>query len=436
MRNALLLLMLWAVPLAVQALPPIEPLKIAGARGLLAQDETLPIIELQLFFKGAGTVSDPQARQGRAALAASMLMEGAGGKSAAEFAKALENKAIKLSLQPGRDGLAVSLKTLRENREQAFALMADMLLRSHLNTEPLAMVQQKMAVERQRLQELPGHLAQRAFTKAAYGSHPYAQSQLGTDASVAALTPDDVREYLQRYLARDNLIISVAGAISADELTELLEPTLNALPAEARPERALLMASWPVKSVFSIEVEHASPQSLLLFARSGIDRSDPDFYAAYLLNHILGGGSLTSRLGEEVRKKRGLTYGINTSLESGLYASRWLGSVATQNATASEAKEAIEATLQTMANKGVTAKELAAAKTYVTGSFPLRIDSYGAIVSYLTSMQLHDLGANYLSKRNAYFEAVTLEQVNALAAKWLKEQTWSWVRVGPNLQKD
>jgi zinc protease len=407
----------------------VQTRTVAGITYLLSESPELPIIEVRLFFKDAGVVSDAKGKEGRASLAAEMLMEGAGTRSANDFHKALEQKAIQLSVDTSRDGLSVSLKTLAEHKEAAFSLLADMLLHPHFDEEALAKVKQQMAVQRQRAEELPSYLAKRAFAQAAYGAHPYAQPALGTDESVAALSRDDLFEYQQRYFTKANLTLSFAGALAKGDADRLVSAYLNALPARA--QRPKVMPAPTLEAPVSLSVSKGLPQSFLLFARPAMARSHPDFYAAYLLNHIVGGGSLTSQLGLEVRKKRGLTYGVGTALEPSFYASVWAGAMATQNDTADEAMQAVRDTFDAMHQNGISDAQLQAAKDYVIGAFPLNLDSNASIVGYLQLMQLYNLGPDYLANRNDYFAAVSAEQINALATHYLDAQAWSWVRVGP-----
>lgn len=415
---------------AMAALPQVQAKQVSGMTFWISEQHQLPIIEMQIVFRGAGYVSDPVDKQGRAALATSLLMEGAGKRDAQAFRRALEEKAIELSVNLGRDHMSVSLKTLAPNKQAAFELLADMLRFARFDAEAMEKIKRQMDIQRQRQQESPTYLAQRAYVKAAYGDHPYANDELGSAQSVEAITRDDLRDYYQRYLAKDAMVISIAGAVDDDEAARLLSGYLAPMPAQARAEQVIEPPVQPAEA-FELHVEDGLPQTTILFARDGISRNDDDFYAAYVLNHLLGGGTLTSRLAEELREKRGLTYGVGSGLQSGLYANLWAGSLATKNETAPEAVQALRETLTQISEQGVSAAELKAAKDYITGSFPLQIDSNGGVASYLTVMQLYGLGQDYLSKRNAYFASVTLEQVNAMAREWLAPEAWSWVLVGP-----
>ena len=422
-------LLVLAVSWPALAAIEVQTRTVAGIHYWLSPAPELPIIEARLFFKDAGVVSDAKGQEGRAALVAAMLMEGAGTRAADDFNKALEEKAIQLSVQTSRDGLSVSLKTLSIHKEAAFALLADMLLHPHFDDEALAKVKQKMAVKRQRAKESPSYLAKRAFAQAAYGAHPYAQPKLGTDESVAALSRDDLFAYQQRYFTKDNLTLSFAGAIEKGDADRLVSAYLNALPARA--QRPVVRPAPLLEAPLSLSLSKGLPQTFLLFARPAMPRSDANFYAAYVLNHILGGGSLTSQLGLEVRKKRGLTYGVGTAVEPSFYASLWAGAMATQNDTADEAIDATRETFGALYENGISEAQLRAAKDYIIGAFPLNLDSNASIVGYLQLMQLYDLGPDYLANRNSYFEAVSAEQVNALAKQYLDPKAWSWVRVGP-----
>lgn len=423
-------LLLW--PAAALAELQVQEVTAAGMTAWLVEDEHIPAFELRLVFRDAGYASDPADRQGRAALGAALLSEGAGGRDAAAFQRALESKAIRVDASISRDTLTVSLLSLREHREAAFALLADMLLRPMLAEASIGEVKRRFAARQRKLEESPYYLAGRAFRKAAYAGHPYAQDKLGDAQSLEALSREDVMTWLHTRLGKDAAVLSVVGALQPDELAALMREHLDALPREVATDARLKPVGLP-KEPLALHVDKTLPQTVLLFVKEGIARDHPDFYAAYVLDHIVGGGStLITRLGKVLRKERGLTYGVNTSLELDAYAQRWAGALATRHETAAEAKSAVQAVLRETARNGVSAEEVTDAIRHITGSFPLKIDSNSEIASYLTGMQLYALGLDYLAKRNAYFEAVTPEAVNRLAADFIAPGDCHWVSAGPS----
>ncbi len=225
---------------------------------------------------------------------------------------------------------------------------------------------------------------------------------------------DDLKGFTGQRLARDNLQIGVAGDITAAELASLLDRTFGGLPAKAiRPE---LGAPGPLGSD-TVVVRRQQPQSVVLFGHAGIERHDPDYYAAQIANHILGGGGFSSRLMEEIREKRGLAYGVHSQLYDTLLAPLWVGNVATKNELVGQSIALLRAELARMAAGEVGEVELTDARTYLTGSFPLRLTSNDQVAKMLMGMLVHRLGQDFLDRRNDYVSAVTLDDLRRAAAR-------------------
>ena len=260
----------------------------------------------------------------------------------------------------------------------------------------------------------PDYLASRNWFQTAFDGHVYARPVEGTIDSVAAITEDDLREFVKTRLAKDNLLIGVAGDITAEELGPLLDYAFGSLPETSinlSPSKTL------PKGTGTNVIHQDVPQSKVLFGQEGIERSDPDFYAAYVTNHILGGGGFTSRLTSEIREARGLAYSVYSYLYPSEFASVWLGGLGTNNASVPEALDVVQQELERMATGDVSQAELDDAKTYLTGSFPLRLTSNDRIANLLVAMQVNDLGPGYLEERNGFIEAVTLDDVKRVAAR-------------------
>src|SRR3546814_727149 len=257
---------------------------------------------------------------------------------------------------------------------------------------------------------------------------PYARPADGTPESVAAITVDDLRGFVKTRLARDNLIVGVAGDISAEELAPLLDKAFGALPAAsgafAVPETEV------VNTGETVVIERPVPQSVALFGHGGIARQDPDWYAAQVVNYVLGGGGFNSRLTEEIREKRGLAYGVSTAISPYDKASVMIGQVATQNARIAESIDLVRQEWRRMAEAGPTESEVRDAKTYLIGSFPISLDSTGSIAATLVAMQRYDLGPDHLDRRSSLIEAVTPEDARRVAKRLLDPEALTFVVVG------
>jgi len=276
--------------------------------------------------------------------------------------------------------------------------------------------------------ENAGTLAHRALLRDLFPDHPYGRPAEGTEDSVKVIAAADLKAFVARRLARDNLVIGVVGDMTPAALAEVLDRVFGALPAKA--------AVWRLADVVPRAdgrvsvVQKAFPQSAIAFGQRGVKRDDPDYYVAYVLNHILGGGGFTSRLYEQVREKRGLAYSVYSSLAPMDYAGMILGGAGTRNDRAGETVAVIQEEWRRMAGDGPTPEELADAKTFLTGSFPLQFSSSERIAGILTAIQMDHLGIDYLETRNAKIEAVTIEAVRRVARQLLDPAGLHFVVVG------
>ena len=384
-----------------------------GIEAYLINEPSIPFLSLALHFKG-GAALDPAGKEGLAYMVSGLLDEGAGELDSQAFRTELEDRAIRLSFDAERDSFSGQLKTLSAQRERAFELLRLALVEPRFDPEPVERIRNQIQAELRRRAEDPDYLVSLRWFETAFPDHPYGRPVQGTVESVATLTGDDLRRFTRERLAKDNLTVGVAGDVTADELGRLLDLAFGDLPDTSAP---IAIADAEPAGGGTVVVRKKVPQSWVMFGQEGLARDDPDFYAAYVTNHLLGGGGFTSRLTEEVREKRGLAYSVYSYLYPMDHAPLWLGGVGTANAAVDESIRLVRKEIARMAAGEVGAAELADAKTYLTGSFPLRLTSNDQIASMLVSIQVDDLGIDYLEERNGYIEAVTLEDVRRVAAR-------------------
>ena len=260
----------------------------------------------------------------------------------------------------------------------------------------------------------PGSIAGDKLRARMFPGHVYGLPADGTIETVTGLTRADVVAAQQGALARDRITVAAAGDITAAELGLLLDQLLGALPASG----ATLPGRAEVASAVGLQVtEFPGPQAIVAFAAPGIVFDDPDYFAAVVMNEILGGDRFGSRLMDELREKRGLTYGVRTNLSAFDQGEMISGSFATGVETAAQAVEVLRAQWALMAADGVSEEELAKAKTYLTGAYPLRFDGNAAIAGIMVGMQTLDLSPDYPKTRNDRVNAVTVEDVARVAAR-------------------
>jgi zinc protease len=424
------------VLLAVLALAPataiaaVEVQRVVSPGGIeawLVEEHRIPFLSMRFAFRG-GAALDPEGKDGLAELVSGMLNEGAGDLDALAYQKAIEDNAIRLGFDAGLDEFAGTLETLTERRERAFELLAIALAAPHFDAEPLERVRAQLISGLVRETKNPNTVAQHIWHRAVFGDHPYARSPSGSIASVESLSAADLREFAANRFTRDRLVLGVAGDIDAETLGRLLDETFGGLPATGA---ATDVADIVPGAVGEVLIERMpQPQSVVMWGQRGLKRDDPDYYAAYVMNHILGGGGFSSRLTEEVREKRGLAYGVYSYLAPRDHAALYLGGVATQNERVAESIEVIRAEFARMRDDGVSADELSDAKTYLTGSFPLRLDSNSEIASMLVGMQIAELGIDYLEHRQGLIESITLDDIQRVAAALIDPDSFTIVVVG------
>jgi zinc protease len=423
-----LLVLLTAGTLSEAATMKIE--RVASASGIeawLVRDHALPVVTLRFTFIG-GAGLDPPEKDGTAALAASLLDEGAGEYDTTAFHRRLDELAAEISFSAGHDEFEGTIRMLRANMADSAELLRVALTEPHFAEEAVERVRASTLAALQRQARNPRSLSGRLWMSEAFERHPYGRNTSGTTTSVARITRDDLAAFASRQFRRDTLVIGAVGDIAPEELATLLDRIFGDLPrgegGPALPE-AILSDGGAL-----LVKRSAVPQSAVTFGQAGLKRDDPDWYAALVLNEILGGGGFRGRLMKEIREKRGLAYGVSTSLVPYRHAGLILGSVATENGRVAESIALIRQEWQRMREEGPTAEELHDAKTYLTGSFPLGLDSTRRIAGLLVRMQINGLGIDYLDRRGELISGVTLEQARAVARRLYDPARLSFAVVG------
>lgn len=398
-----------------------------GIEAWLVEDHLNPIISLHLAFRG-GSALDPEGKEGLANMVSTLLDEGAGDLDSKAFQQTLEDKSITLRFSAARDSFGARVQVLTEYRDLAFDLLRQAMTVPRFDAEPVSRLRAQLLANLRHESEDADAIAGKTLMKTLYPDHPYGRPTGGTPESVAAIQVADMRAFVKERLARDTLAIGVVGDITAKELAPLLDKTFGTLPAKAAPWKVAEVA--PKVAGRTIVIEKPLKQSNILFADRGLMRKDPDFYTAYVMNHILGGGGFTSRLYTEVREKRGLAYSVYTYLHPMDRSAIYAGGAGTANARVAETLQVVRDEWAKLAKDGVTEAELTAAKQYLTGSFPLRFTATERIAAMLVGMQTEDLGIDYLDKRNSYIEAVSLDDIRRVARKLLHPDDLTIVVVG------
>lgn len=388
-----------------------------GIKAWLVEEHAIPLMAMNYSFRG-GSERDPAGKEGVSEFLTGMLDEGAGEMLSAEFQKKRDELAFRMRFDAGSDFFEGGFQTLTQNREASTDLLKLVVTAPRFDAEPLERVRQQFLLNVKEQEQDPQSIGWQAWMEEILPGDPYSRRDQGTEASMAAITADDLRAAHRRIFNRDSLQVAVVGDITAKELGPLLDKVFGDLP-EKGPEQPPLPEAKPATGPKLKVIDRDIPQSVIAFGTEGIKRDDPDFIPAFVMSEILGSGGLTSLLSEEIREKRGLTYGVSYGLSPMARVGLYAGGLQTKNESAGEALAAVRDVIASYAENGPTQQELDEAKTFLTGSYGLRFSSNAAIASQLLAIQQQDLGIDYVQKRNSLVEAVTLDQVKAQARRLL-----------------
>jgi zinc protease len=398
-----------------------------GIKAWLVEAPELPVIALHFAFRNAGSVADPPERQGLATFGARMLTEGAGDLDSSAFAQQLSELGATLTCTADRDILMGRLDAVHEDRDQTFELLRLALIKPRFDAEAIERVRKSHLAELARRATDPNYVARRTWWQGVFPNHPYGRDPDGTEADIAALTADDLRAAFMRRVSRENLIVSAAGAISAEELGETLDRVFGDLP-----DRAMMPVVPTAVFVPSdlLVARLAFPQSSCMFGHAGVRPTSPDYMPALVLNHIVGGGTLTSRLFVELREQRGLVYSVHTRLESLSDESLMVGWFATENDKVPTAIGLIRREWQRLASGDVAEADIDEAKAFLKGALPLSLDGTSTMAGRLLAVQRLGLDMEHLTAWNVKIDAVTVEAVRATARRLMRPDTLTFAMAG------
>jgi len=385
-----------------------------GIKAWFVQDATVPLIAMEYAF-GGGASQDPADKPGIANLVASTIDEGSGDLDSKSFHERLDRRAIELSFSASRDNFRGSLRMLKDNKDEAFDLLHGALTSPHLETEDVERIRSQIMSGLHRDTTNPNALSSRKFLEVAFPGHPYGRPGPGKLESVPTITVADMRDYIKRVIAKDTLRIAVVGDVDPATLGKLLDKTFGDLPAKSdlTPVPDVTAAVPSQRSFVALDV----PQTTITFGGPGVVRHDPNFMAAYIDNHILGGGGLSSRLYREVREKRGLAYSVYESLLWMDHSALVIGNTGTRADHAGDSIDAIDKEVRKFAEEGPTQQELDNAKSYLKGSQMLQLDTSSKLATAMLQYQLDKLPIDYLDKRAGIIDAVTLDDAKQAAKR-------------------
>lgn len=423
-------------PTSLFAVTPVQTVTTEkGITFWLVEDHTVPVVSLEFAFEGGIALEKPN-QSGLTNLLAKLLTQGVKGVSENQpldetaFQKKLDDLAISLSFRNGRDYFHGSLKTLTENNEAAFKLLKRVLHNPLFDPESLSRQKQKILARIKQNQAEPTWLSWRNFNANYYVGHPYTMPGQGTEKTIPNLTDNNLRLFMQNHFVQEGLKIVLVGDITKEQALKFVDRVFGSLPIKTTPEALAIDQAEPkslgeIKSIFL-----KSPQTRLLLGRPGVSKQDEDWHAAVVANYLIGGGGFASRLMEEVRSKKGLTYGVSSSLLTQKHSDLFVITLSTAKDKKQEALDVINQTLKQIVQDGFSQEEVDRAKTYLIGSQALALTSTSKMAGYLLNNNLDGLGIDYLDKRQAFIQNISLDDVNQAAAKILGDLRFLTIAVG------
>jgi zinc protease len=427
-RNAILSLFVLATFAGFGEARATEIQRVVSPKGIeawLVQENSVPLIAMSFAFVG-GTAQDPVGKPGVANMLSGLLDEGAGDLDSQAFQTAIDDASIELSFDAGRDAFTGSLRTLVANKDEAARLLNLALTRPRFDPEPVERIRAQITAGIRSNEKDPDSVASDALIKAAFPDHPYGRPTEGAIETVAAITTDDLKAFHRKNIARDNLKIAVVGAIDPAALGKFLDDVFGGLPEKAE---LVPVPETHVAAPARADIDMSIPQTVISIAGEGMKRADPDFIAASIASYILGGGS-GSRLYEEVREKRGLAYSVSLGLSAYDHAGTVFAGTSTRSDQADAVLALIADEIRKFAKDGPTEAELAKAKSYLIGAYPIRFTTSASIANQVLGLQMDNLGIDYPQKRTAMFNAVTIDDVKRVARRLFDADRLVVVRVG------
>jgi zinc protease len=435
-KSANSLVALCLVVLFLAGAGPADGAPVLGERFVLAnglvclfsRQSDLPLVTVDLTIK-AGALFDPPAKPGLANMTASLLRYGTKTKTAQQVAEEIDLLGAALNTSAGRDAATVKLTILKKDLRQGLAILQDVLLRPRFAASDLQSLAKRFQGTLKSQEDEPGIVAERAFRRTLFGDHPYGLPTLGTTASLAKITPNEVRSFHHLYYRPNNAILTLVGDLTLEEAKALAEEFFSPWePGEPPPAPPSPQPQQSRPTV--VKINKDITQANIVLGLMGLARSNPDFYAMQLLNYIVGGGGFTSRLMDNIRENRGLAYNVHSSFEPGLVPGPFAVDLETKNASGGEAVAEVLRELNRIREELVSDQELADAKAYLIGSLPMKMDSNAKRAALLGYVEMFGLGLDYPWRYPEIINAVTKDDLLQAARKYLDPAQFVLVVVG------
>lgn len=436
-RTYFLILIFLLAPQFGRIAYPAEPIgkRIPLENGmvlLLSEKHDIPMVTVNMAIK-AGSTAEPGDKPGLASITASLLMQGTSKRSASRINSEIDFIGGSLSVSGGNDFASAGLRVLKKDIRTGLDLLSDVLMNPVFDQKEIDRKVKETLAEIQRQKEEPSIIASDAFAKAVYGRHAYGRTNDDVAAYLPKLTRQDIFNFYSARYSPNSIIVAVVGDVNEKEIIALLQEYFKGWKRSDQP----LPASVPppvIEKTVVRKIDKSITQANIDMGNIGISRENPDFYAVMIMNYILGGGGFSSRLMDNIRDNKGLAYDVHSGFSAQKEPGAFSVSIQTKNESANEVIAETLKEIRRIQTEPVSDKELADAKAYLTGSFPLKMDTYAKIAGMLTSIEIYNLGLDYPQKYPALINAVSREDIQRVAKEYLHPDSLVIVVVA-NLEK-
>jgi zinc protease len=417
-----------ATPLSAAEIVPTKFVTSNGMTILLLEQHFLPIVEVNAMVK-SGSAQDPPEKAGLANLVASLLDEGTTSRSSKQLAEQIDFVGGALEVRASEDFTNASVRVLKKDVELGFTLLADILQHPAFHKPEFERIRSQILGEMASDNDDPGHVAMKAFNQLVFHGHPYRWPLYGTEESLNKITHADVVGFYSREYIPNQVIVTIVGDVTLDQVSGLVQTYFGGWKKVAAPPRGLKNPAAVEKKTVQL-IEKDLTQSNVILGHSGISRTNPDFYAVTVMNYILGAGGFSSRLMDSIRDKQGLVYGIMSHFDARLMPGSFWVNFQTRTDATNQAIQGVLSEIKSIREAPVTDQELSEAKSFLMGSFPLRLDSTAKLAQVVSQVEFYGLGFEYFSQYPKWIERVTKEDVLRVAKQYLNTQRYALVVVG------
>jgi len=419
---------IWACGSPALAAAPLAHREVlpTGTALLVAERPALPIVVVTVWLR-AGSALDPPGTPGLANITAALLTRGTARRTGPELDRAIEFVGGSLEADAGKDGVSVSLAVLRRHLDLGLDLLAEVLLAPTFGEDELDRKRREIAAELERADENPESVASRALSEVLFPGHPYGHPVAGTVESVARITREQVVAFHRVHYRPDDAVIAVAGDVTSEEARRAILARLGSWARPPRPPAAVATAAARPPAVARTLTRELT-QATVLLGGPAVRQDHPDYFALLVASQLLGGGS-SSRLYTALREDRGLVYSVSSGLSPGRYAASLVVALQSRNEAVDEAVRLVREQMDRLRTGPVGEDELDVARSYLIGSFPLRLDTTGKVARFLIAVEDAGLGLGYPGLLRQRVAQVTTADVARVAARYLDPASFSTVVV-------